>query len=184
MWPTFTGKLSNSPRTQQLVQVEQLAALALPAHPHALTRVEDAVTMQQKEAPPAGHRYPCAVLAFSLFDEPNRQLHQRIAYRSAAAATPNPADRSASEVKIRVLVREIACLQLFDQLSHLLLIQQQRGNRRPASSAPAEFPWRNPASAMPAALKSAATALFTRSTAPCAVGQQEEKRCGQAAQIE
>ena len=34
---------------EKLVQVEELAALALPAHPHALPRVVNTVTMQQKK---------------------------------------------------------------------------------------------------------------------------------------
>ena len=35
---------------QQLVQVEKLAALALPAHPHSLAHVEDAMAMKEEKA--------------------------------------------------------------------------------------------------------------------------------------
>src|SRR5271166_1131128 len=34
---------------KQLIQVEQLATLALPTHPHALTRIKDPIPMQHHE---------------------------------------------------------------------------------------------------------------------------------------
>ena len=36
--------------SDQPVEIEQLAALALPSHPDALARVEDAVPMEEREA--------------------------------------------------------------------------------------------------------------------------------------
>ena len=81
---------------QQFVQVEQLAALAFPAHPHSLAHVEDAMAMQEEERAVAGR----IVARIQIVDEPHRQVHERV--RIVLARLAHRVGRSVSSAKCRL----------------------------------------------------------------------------------
>src|ERR1700723_2413131 len=67
---------------QQLIQVDKLSPLALPAHPDSFAHVEDAVTMKKNESA----RVLAGVFLVQLLDQVNGQLDQRIRVSGAGFA--------------------------------------------------------------------------------------------------
>ncbi len=103
---------------QVLVQIKQLAALALPTHPNALPRVEDTEAVKQGEAPAAVG----AVLRIQVVDQFHRKVHQRVRIVFARACHGIGQVGDQREVKMRVRIRQVANLQFGDQLAQLFLV--------------------------------------------------------------
>ncbi len=109
---------------EQLVEIQQLAALALPAHPNALARVKDAMAVEQEERSRSCRGIPL----IQLVGELNGQIDQRV-----RVVLPRARDRvgkisEQAKVDVQVLVGQVADLELVEQLAHLLLFHQQRGD--------------------------------------------------------
>ncbi len=130
---------------EQPVQVEQLAALALPPHPDSLAGVEGAVPVQQQERPCVAS----CILPIQIVDCPCRQIDQRtlVDLRRTSGGVRQIGQQR--EVKIRILVREITRLKLVQQIFNLLFIEQQRRHHNQRRTLPAECPSRSRASEEP-----------------------------------
>ena len=107
---------------EQLVQIEQLAPFPLPAHPHSLARIENAMPVQQEER--SRSRFRVALVQF--VGQLNRQLDQRI-----SIVLPRPRHRvrqigKQAKVDVGVLVRQVADLEIVEEFPYLLLLHQQR----------------------------------------------------------
>ncbi len=108
---------------QKSVQVEKLTPFALPAHPHALAYVENAMAVEKKK--PSGCRrcVPCV----EFIDEASSQLDQgigvidmRLAYRVGKVGEQD-------EMQMRIAVGKKTYLEIVHQIAHLFFIEQQGG---------------------------------------------------------
>ena len=61
---------------QQVIQIHQLAPLALPTHPESFARVVDRVAVQHKERP---HLFSAILLVQSAY-QLSAQIHQRVLF--------------------------------------------------------------------------------------------------------
>jgi hypothetical protein len=109
---------------EKLVQVEQLAALALPAHPYALACVEGAQTVEECEAAAA---LP-AVTIVQLVDEIDGQLDQWVVVVLTRLGDRIRKIGDEREVQVGVLVGEIADFEFGNQLTQLRLVHEQCGH--------------------------------------------------------
>ncbi len=117
-----------APAAQQRVEVGELAALALVAHPHAFARVPQTRTMGQEEAVAAVCRASwVAVLLIQLFDELAGVLESRgigLALRRVRVVEIG----EQGEVQLRIAVGKKAHLERVDQLGRALFAAEHRGN--------------------------------------------------------
>ena len=104
------GRVGRS--AQEPVELVQLASLALPSHPFVLARIEDAVSMQEKEAVAS---WGGAVAAVQLLDRPGgRREQMRIAFQNLLIGV-DPVGKE-GEAKIPSGAGEVMDLQSFDLL--------------------------------------------------------------------
>src|SRR5271169_2200788 len=103
--------------TQQLIQIEQLAALAFPSHPSSLAWVVDAVAMEKEKR---SHVFP-GVSFIELADQCRTQSHERTLIRRGLIRIRQIGEDG--KVKIAVVVTEEAYLQIFYQALHLFFIE-------------------------------------------------------------
>ena len=107
---------------QKPVEFDQLSTLAFPAHPCPLTRVVAALTVKQEEDPAPWSAY------FS-FRRSMRSAHSTASgsiFERRRLRVGQVGEQS--EVQVGILISEKADLQIIDDLSHLLLVQQKRWN--------------------------------------------------------
>src|SRR5579871_3350070 len=108
--------------TEKLIQVQQLASFTLPAHPALFTRVVYTMPMKMKESSGAFGRLPL----IQVDDQLRTQLHEFVVFWSRIGRIRQI--RHDRVMNIRIVVPQIANLQLFNQMANLLFIQQQRRN--------------------------------------------------------
>src|SRR5665213_398194 len=106
---------------EQLVEVEQFPALALPPHPYTLASIEDAVTVQQEKR----SAVLSGIFFIQLIHESKRQHYQRAIILVRGTRSRIWQIREQAKVDILVLICEVARLQFFKQLRNLLLIHQK-----------------------------------------------------------
>ncbi len=111
-------------RAQQGVQVRQLAALALVAHPDAVMRVPPARTMQQEERVIAARR----VLPVQRFDPLGRQGQQGRVLRQGFLGGIAKVGQQ-GEVQIGLAIGQKTHFQRLDQMFDVLRAGQQRRHR-------------------------------------------------------
>ena len=107
---------------QQLVEVHQLAALALPTHPDSFARVVDAVAVQQHEQALA----LAAMLFVQVADEFGAEFDQRIVFLRRFLRVGQVGDQR--EVDVGIVIADVANLKVLDQAADLLFVEQQAGN--------------------------------------------------------
>src|SRR6185312_595528 len=108
---------------QIFVQVEELAALALPSHPNPLARVEDAMAMKKKK----GAVLRIMVASIELSNEAARQINERVRIIFMRPCNRVRQIRKQCEVEIAVGIREESNLKIFDKFTNLLLVHEQSG---------------------------------------------------------
>ena len=119
--PTFTGKLSCS-IAQQFVQVHQLAAFALPTHPHPFARVVDPVTMEEEER----SRSLAGIFFIELAHQLRTVFDQRVVLGRGFAGIRQIGEQG--EVNVGIVVAQKPYFQILHQPAHLFLVEQQAGN--------------------------------------------------------
>ena len=122
---------------EKLVQVEQLAALSLPAHPNALAHVEDAMAVKEQETAGLGATHS---VAFS--SSMSWMARSTSGLESSTCGLLTESGRSVSKTKcrLRIAIGEIAHFEFVNELANLLLIQQQRGYRDQRGALAGECP--------------------------------------------
>ena len=101
---------------QQLVQVEELAAFALPAHPPLLARVVYPMAMEQEER----SHLLVSVFFVQLADQARTQIDQRIIFGCRLIRVRQIGQQS--EMNVGIVVAEEANFEILDQSAHLLFI--------------------------------------------------------------
>ena len=120
--PIFTGKLSCS-AAQQLVQVHQLAALALPTHPHSFARVVNPVAMEEKKR----SRSLAGVLLVEFAHQLRAVVDQRIILGRGLRGIRQVGKQR--EMNVGIVIAQESYFQVFHQAANLFLVEQQAGNR-------------------------------------------------------
>ncbi len=108
---------------EQPVQVQQLAPLALPAHPGPLARVIHPMAVEDEEGPPPFG----GVLAIEAVDQIDRELDPGIAFLLRLQRVGQVGEQR--EMEIGVSVGQEPHLQLVHHRSHLVGVEQERGDR-------------------------------------------------------
>ena len=107
---------------QQLVQVHQLAALALPTHPHSLARVVNPVAMEEKKR----SRSLAGVLFVQLAHQLRAVFDQRIIFGRGFRGIRQV--REQREMNVGIVITQESYFQVLHQAADLFLVEQQTGN--------------------------------------------------------
>src|SRR6185437_1715632 len=107
------------------VEIEKLAPLALPTHPDALARIEDAMAVEQEERSAFGRG---RIAEVEVVDEGDGEIDERVGVVFAGLGNGVRQIRKQREVEIGVRVGEESHLELVDQLVQLCFVQEQGGN--------------------------------------------------------
>ena len=108
----------------ELVEVEELTALALPSHPGALAGVEGAMAMKEEE----GAAALAGVLAVEVVGEGEGEGDEGVAVFGLGAGLRVGKVGEEAEVEVRVLVGEIAGLEIFKHLANAVLVEEEGGD--------------------------------------------------------
>ena len=106
--------------SQEVVQLEQLAAFPLPAHPDALTPVENAMAMQQQKSAVLRGR----VFFVEFVDETSREFDHGVGVFIARFADGVRQIGQQGKVQIGIAIRQEAYFEVIDELVYLVLVQQ------------------------------------------------------------
>ena len=107
---------------QQFVEVEQLPALAFPAHPGVFHLIENTVAVEMIKRPGAG----VAVFAIQVFDQTGAQRDVVIFVVEALAGIRRIGEQGKKQMG--VAIADVADLQGSNQVANLLFADQQGGN--------------------------------------------------------
>ncbi len=136
--PTCTAKLVSVAPRKQAVELFDLAALALPAHPPPLRLVPLAKAMEQEETVGAS----AAVLAVERFDAASRRLEDLgVAGQRLGGGVAKITEDG--EVDIRIDVAERLNLEVREKVGHVIdVVENSRHDHHRARGRPAPGPAR------------------------------------------
>ncbi len=161
---------------QQGVQVRELAALALVAHPHPLARVPAPRAVEQKEAIGARRVHRRG----GVFSVQRLDLLARVAQQGLVAGQRLLRGivkvGEQAEAQLRVAVGHEAHFQRFDQLVDAPLAAEHRGHHHQRSRRRAECRTKSPCAATRAACSSTLAAQFTSAIASWLVASNSTQR--------
>ena len=108
---------------QELIEIEQLSALALPSHPSSLARVVDPVAMEKEK-----RAHTLSGVSFIEFTDQSRaQCHQRTFFRRGLIGIRQIGYQR--KMNITIVVAQETYFQIFHQGLHLSFAEQERRNR-------------------------------------------------------
>ncbi len=108
---------------QELIEVEQFAALALPPHPAAFRLVVHAVPMKQEE----GRSSVRTVTRIQPFDQFHTQDHERIVLVLRTVGIGRIGEQR--EIQVGIAISQEADFEIEREIPHLRFIQKQRRYR-------------------------------------------------------
>ncbi|MEI9981161.1 MAG: hypothetical protein WDN23_19565 [Edaphobacter sp.] len=109
---------------EKFIEVEELAALALPAHPDTLARIEAAMAMEEKEGAAVLAGIFCVEIDDTLCGEQSKGVGVFVERTDLDIREIG----EEAEVDVGVLIVEVAGFELVEELVDLLFSQQKRGN--------------------------------------------------------
>src|SRR5579885_1224103 len=104
---------------KHLVQIEQLAAFALPTHPRSFARVVDAMTMEQVKA---SIGLAC-ILPIEFVDKTDGEIHARIVLAHRFGRIGQICQQS--EANVAIVIDEVTDFEIVHQATDLLFVEQQ-----------------------------------------------------------